>query len=275
MNPIDPQSLIVSINAEYWRAIDGDHSLRLDYDLDKSSVVFDLGGYEGEWSEQIHQRYGCRILVFEPVPSFASRIAERFRSNRDVSVFELALGPKDGKLVLNLGDNATSSYTVGNGSVIEAEMKEFAGFLEQHAIREIDLLKINIEGGEFDLLDHLISSGCLSRVRYVQLQFHHFVPRAEERVQSIRERLWQTHVPTYSLDWIWDSWARATDPAARKAALEHEFRWNQQALRGMSALASGYAARNRELEGFLNEWRRRLWVLLWIRNLIRSWRSKC
>jgi len=36
------QSLVRSANSEYWRAIDGDHTLRLNYDLDNNSVRSEL-----------------------------------------------------------------------------------------------------------------------------------------------------------------------------------------------------------------------------------------
>lgn len=275
----DLDSRVHETNAGFWAAIDGDNTLRLDYDLAATSIVFDLGGYRGEWSEQIHRRYGCRIFVFEPAPSFASQITDRFRSQSDISVFGFALGASDGTLQLSLNENATSSYTSGTGDFVEAEVRDFIAFLDDQQIEGIDLLKINIEGGEYELLDHLISTGCISRVRHIQVQFHSFVPGAEERVEDIRRRLWETHVPVYSLDWIWESWTRTTDTAERMKALDGGFRWQIQALRGMSSFASRYISRNRDLEmligrlaedsRILNNWRRRLNVVLRIRNLFR------
>jgi FkbM family methyltransferase len=238
---------LLETSAEFWNSIDGDHTLRLDYDLDNSSIVFDLGGYQGEWSEQIYRRYGCRIFVFEPVPSFARQILERFRGNADISVFSLALGSRNGVFRLSLNDNATSSYALGGGEVVESEVKEFAAFLDEHELKGVDLLKINIEGGEFELLDHLVSTGSISRVRDIQVQFHSFVPHAEQLVEDIRRRLWETHVPTYSLNWIWESWSRISDPTARLATLERGLRWHQHTLRRMSEFAAGYASSNREL----------------------------
>lgn len=288
MNFQDSQSLILSANAEYWSAIDGDHTLRLDYELNRDSVVFDLGGYKGEWSEQIYNRYMCRIFVFEPVPSFAAQIVERFRGNNNVTVCDFALGPKNTVLSLVLSENATSSYSSSDGDAIQAEMKEFVAFLEQREIQKIDLLKINIEGGEFELLDHLISTGCISRVKHLQVQFHNFVPAASERMENLRRRLWETHAPTYSLDWIWDSWTSLADSGAARAILTDGLRWHQQALREVSSRTTFELASNRryiqELEvsraqwaedsRILNIWRRRLWPLLGIRNLIRRLNRK-
>ena len=44
-----------------WFRDKGDQTLRLNYDLNEHSVVFDLGGYEGQWSADIFQRYQCNV----------------------------------------------------------------------------------------------------------------------------------------------------------------------------------------------------------------------
>src|SRR5438477_4586077 len=43
-----------------WREINGDRTLRLSYDLSENDVVFDVGGYEGQWASDIYAMYGCR-----------------------------------------------------------------------------------------------------------------------------------------------------------------------------------------------------------------------
>ena len=276
MNSADVGLQVLLTNSEYWTSIDGDHTLRLNYDLDKNSVVFDLGGYQGDWSEQMYRRYGCRVLVFEPVPGFVSQISERFRGNPDVSIFGFALGSRDEKIQMTLDDNATSSFHTGPGAVIDVEVRDFVKFLDEHAIETIDLLKINIEGGEFELLSHLISTGCISRVRHLQVQFHHFVQGSNELMNDIRKQLWLTHTPSYSLDWIWDSWARTPSTEARNGNLEAGLKWHQQALRDMTrrmGRVQQLEAENRILaedSRILTEWRNRLGLILRIRRFFRG-----
>jgi hypothetical protein len=40
-------------------------------------MVFDVGGYEGQWSSDIFSKYVCHIHIFEPVPEYADQIASR------------------------------------------------------------------------------------------------------------------------------------------------------------------------------------------------------
>ena len=48
--------------------------LRYEYNLNKDSVVFDIGGFDGTWAHNIYSKYSCNILVFEPVKSFYTNI---------------------------------------------------------------------------------------------------------------------------------------------------------------------------------------------------------
>ena len=52
LNVVAPEP-IQAIRIRPWVAAKGDQSLRLDYDLGRDSVVFDLGGYEGNWANDI------------------------------------------------------------------------------------------------------------------------------------------------------------------------------------------------------------------------------
>jgi hypothetical protein len=69
-----------------WEADGGDARFRYDYPLTKNSFVIDLGGYEGQWTSEIHSKYGCRVVVFEPVRKFAQALSERFEANEDIEV---------------------------------------------------------------------------------------------------------------------------------------------------------------------------------------------
>ena len=52
-----------------WLAVEGDATLRVDYDLDQDSLVFDLGGFTGQWASDIFGRYAepwevANVIVF-------------------------------------------------------------------------------------------------------------------------------------------------------------------------------------------------------------------
>lgn len=188
-----------------WVTINGDKTLRLDYDLNASSLVFDLGGYEGQWSSDIFSKYQCNILVFEPFRPFALNIRNRFYKNEKIRVFDFGLGKADEKINLYSNKDASSSFKQ-EGDVHEIEIKNATNFIRENHITQIDLMKVNIEGGEYDLLEELISSGLIIAVKNIQVQFHDFVPDALYRMKKIHSALLKTHSLSYQYEFVWENW---------------------------------------------------------------------
>ena len=188
-----------------WFDAQGDKTLRLEYDLSDNSTVFDLGGYEGQWASDIFSRYCCNIFIFEPVPAFANAIQRRYVKNTKIRVFPFGLSSTTQNTSLSLRADSSSQFKKSDNSVPVTFIKA-ADFLAEHDIKEIDLMKINIEGGEYDLLDHLIETGTTDLIRNIQVQFHDFIPDAKTRMVKIQERLSTTHTMTYSFPFVWENW---------------------------------------------------------------------
>jgi len=197
----------VNVTQHYqaWFEANGDKTFRVEYDLNENSIVFDLGGYEGQWSSDIHARYCCNIYIFEPVTSFADSIKLRFARNSKIHVFAFGLSGLNTTVKLCMGNDATSQYK-DNGTHLDVVLVKASDFFAQQAIKAIDLMKVNIEGGEYELLEHLLDSGFVVNIRDIQIQFHDFVPEAERRMKCIQERLSETHYLTYSYPFVWENW---------------------------------------------------------------------
>jgi len=188
-----------------WFRDKGDKTHRLKYDLTENSVVLDLGGYEGEWASDIFAMYRCQIHVFEPIPQFCDNIRQRFARNSAIRVYDCGLGEKEAEVEMRLAADGSSMFVSGDEKV-KARLVDVVDFLRQTGIIHVDLMKINIEGGEYDLLDRLISAGLISRIRNVQVQFHDFVPDAASRMKRIQEALSHSHRPTYQYEFVWENW---------------------------------------------------------------------
>jgi FkbM family methyltransferase len=190
-----------------WFKARGDETLRLNYNLDENSIVFDLGGFEGKWASDIFNKYACRIFVFEPVPEYFYQIRKRFQKNQKVSVFNFGLDKENRTAKLSLLGNGTSMFKRG-ARQIDVKLVKAADFMDEQGIDRIDLMKINIEGGEYDLLDHLISGRLSPKISNIQAQFHDFVPNARARMKKIQEELSKTHYLTYQYEFVWENWRR-------------------------------------------------------------------
>jgi len=188
-----------------WFQDKGDSTHRLQYDLNASSIVLDLGGYEGQWASDIYSRYCCTVHVFEPVQAYAENIQRRFAGNAHIQVYPFGLGATNTEIQIGLSNDGSSVFQktaqTETGQLVEAK-----AFFDRNGIGEIDLMKINIEGGEYELLEYLLDSGVTAKIRNIQVQFHDFVPNAETRMKSIQERLSQTHSLTYQYEFVWENW---------------------------------------------------------------------
>jgi FkbM family methyltransferase len=193
-----------------WRRIRGDATLRLQYDLDSSSMVFDVGGYEGDWASEIAGRYGCTIHIFEPVPEFATKIQERLGKNAKIHVhaFGLAASGRTEPMRVNADSSSIFRAFTGQEANQVVRLLDITEFFERHQIRSVDLLKINIEGGEYELLERLVQTGEIMNIRNVQVQFHDFVENAEQRMRALHDELERTHYLTYQFPFVWENWRR-------------------------------------------------------------------
>lgn len=190
-----------------WVAVDGDQTLRLDYDLNPESVVLDLGAYRGDFASEILSRYGAHLYLFEPVPAFVAHIRKRFEGMNNVTVLPYALGAEEGEVVLSLDADATSGFKSGSVNVA-VQVKPICDVLGELGLKRIDLLKINVEGAEYDILKALVENGRVADIQDIQVQFHDFVDDAEEQLRNIRGHLMKTHYVTYAHNYVWENWRR-------------------------------------------------------------------
>ncbi len=190
---------------ESWRKAQGDKTLRLNYNLNANSLVFDLGGYEGQWTSDIFSMYCCTIHVFEPVIEFADEIERRFSRNEKIFVHRFGLITENQIVQISVNRNSSSLHKPGN-DVRDARLVRAVDFMRENRIEKIDLMKINIEGGEYDLLEDLIDSGFVRNIRNIQVQFYDFVPDGEQRMVMIQNELRKTHRLTYQYPFVWENW---------------------------------------------------------------------
>ena len=188
----------------HWKQTEKEH-LRIDYDLNSHSLVFDLGGYRGQWASDIFSKYQCSVYIFEPVTLYAKKIKERFKLNGKILVYYFGLSNANRFINLHLSEDGTSEFR-NSGKVIKGKLIDYVEFIKKERIKQIDLMKLNIEGGEYDLLDYMINSGCIPNVKNLQIQFHRFVPNAINRMQNIQSQLKKTHELTYQYEFIWENW---------------------------------------------------------------------
>lgn len=190
-----------------WFRIGGDDNLRVNYDLNENSVVFDLGGYHGSWSQKIYDKYQCYIHVFEPIPELYNNLIEKFKGNNKIKVYNFGISDRNKTIEISLLNDASSFY-IESENKIEAKVVSFIDFLKENNINNVDLVKINIEGDEFPVLNNLINNDYICIFNNIQVQFHQFIPDSINLRNKIREKLHLTHTLTYDYEFVWENWKK-------------------------------------------------------------------
>lgn len=182
-------------------------SLRHEYPLTPDSIVIDAGGYEGSFAKTIAEKYGCRVYVYEPVLEHAAGILRRIEHTplaALIKVLNAGLGANDRREKFGVKGDQTGIACDGNR---EEEVQIVA--IDQALVvlagtdRQVDLLKLNIEGMEFEVLEALLDRGLTHRFNNIQVQFHNNLPRAEQRRDYIKNLMLLNHRITWDADWVW------------------------------------------------------------------------
>lgn len=174
---------------------------RYQYSLSSESVVVDFGGYNGDWAARMVSTYGCRVFCFEPIAKNAERILGRGIPR--LTLFQCAVGAWSRNVSFGVANDSTGAYSdSGDKDVVWCvSFRELLEILP----RSIDVLKINVEGMEYEILG---DSADLGGIKNIQVQFHGNVPEAEEKRDRIRKKLAENYDCTYCTPFVWENWKR-------------------------------------------------------------------
>lgn len=193
-------------NVLRWKLINGDKTLRINYPLNSESIVFDVGGYLGDSSSNIYEKYKCYIYIFEPVRQYYSILKKRFSNFKRIYVLNYGIGTKTQHINLHLSEDSSSAY--GRSKKLEkVKLVDINEVLDKYNINRVDLIEVNIEGGEYELMEHLIYTNMIKKFEDIQIQFHNSIENAKERRNKIQKSLRKTHKLTYEYPFVWENWS--------------------------------------------------------------------
>tara|TARA_R100001015_G_C4624124_1_gene182164 strand:- start:776 stop:1387 length:612 start_codon:yes stop_codon:yes gene_type:complete len=194
-----------------WFADNGDITHNLNHNLNKNSIVLDIGGYTGVWASQILEKYGCHIYILEPVPDFYEVLERRFSNCPNISTKMVGVSSDISKEInIDLDGDATLCLHNSPSGAIKIRLSPIEEILEDFEIQEIDLVQINIEGAEYSVLEEWLRSGTITRFKKLQIQFHEvgyadcIVERA--KIQNKLSDLGYTKVFDYPF--VWEAWEK-------------------------------------------------------------------
>jgi FkbM family methyltransferase len=162
--------------------------------LADDSVVIDLGAHKGEFSQYIFGEFGCLPFAIEASPVLFASLVQ----SKKMRAFNYAIAGADECVMLHLSANPEASSTTeqiasqwGVDGSIEVHGITFTTFCEQNNLLQVDLVKIDIEGSEFDMFAST-SDKMLKSIIQLSVEFHDLLiggKQATEKVWQIQSRL--------------------------------------------------------------------------------------
>ena len=193
----------------YWFKDDAEKLLYV-HDLNQKSLVIDAGAYHGNWSKIIQKKYQCNVLAYEPVKKHFLILKERMKKYNKIKVYHYGLGKIDQSIGVQLKGVQTSAVNEVENPDEIINIKSIER-VEELKNKNIDLFHINIEGGEYDLLNAIIDSSMVKRINMLEVQFHEWYPTLKSSKilrEKIHQKLSKTHQLVYSYDFVWEKWLR-------------------------------------------------------------------
>lgn len=138
--------------------------------LPDNATVLDLGGNIGTFAMEMHRMFpSARIISYEPHPGncYMFRINAPF-----ATLVQKAVSGKTGTVHLEDNTNYVGLRLTDKGG-IEAKAESLDDILKD--FDTVDLLKMDIEGSEFEVLDNT-SSASFNKIRTILMEVHDFTP---------------------------------------------------------------------------------------------------
>lgn len=144
--------------------------------LHRDAVVISVGlGEDVSFDLALIEAFGCTVYGFDPTPKSLAYL-EKLALPEAFHLKPYALSDTDGEVSFNLPGNdehvSGSIENIDSNKSITVECKSMQSILKELGVDRIDVLKMDIEGSEYKVIENLISSGIFPD--QILVEYHHF-----------------------------------------------------------------------------------------------------
>lgn len=152
-----------------------------DKNIDATSIIYSFGiGEDISFDKNLMAKFGCHIFAYDPTPR-AQYFVENAEAGDKYHFEAIGLANHDGKEIWHLPRNKEyvscsvfnhENYTKDelDENSITVEVQRLTSLMKRHGHAHIDLLKMDIEGSEFDVIDDILDTKL--DIHQITLEFH-------------------------------------------------------------------------------------------------------
>jgi len=190
-----------------WQMIDGDNTIAYNFpDIKETSVVIDTSGVSGIWGHNMYKKFGCTVYIFEPARRYFNVIKKQFEGIDKIIPVKAMLSNRTEKGIMYLKEEASTSHLEISDVKEDIDLLDISEFRRKEQLGIIDLLRLNVNGEEYNIFDRMFEKMIHHKIKYLMIQFAPFVEGAIDKRDSIRKRLAKTHKEIYNYEFVWELW---------------------------------------------------------------------
>lgn len=159
--------------------------------INNLNLCIDVGANVGLFTKYLKIN-GCKnILCFEPNISAFSKLKENLKDEVDLKFFNLAVSHNNTplKLYINKDNSLVSSGCIKTDFSYEVNSITLNDIFNQNEISNVDLLKLDIEGMEFDLIENCDVSQ-FKKIKHFLIEYHDFYfENGTEKLEKLIDKL--------------------------------------------------------------------------------------
>jgi len=163
--------------------------------ISDSSIVYSFGiGKDISFDRAVMNKHRCKVYGFDPTPKSIEYVKNN-NHNRLFCFNDYGISQRTGVEIFFLPENdrgvsasMTLNQFVSEENYIEVKMKCFDDIVREFGHKHIDVVKMDIEGSEYDVLETLLDSDvCITQLL---IEFHDRYFEGEIKSKKVKELLY-------------------------------------------------------------------------------------
>lgn len=180
----------------------GVEDIRIKHNLNKDSIVFEVGGWTGNFSTAISQEFDCYVYIFEPLKDVYKNLLEKYKNNNKIKIFNFGLGKTNELKNINILGDGSSFYIKETDSQEQVSVRNINEVIKELDLKTIDLIELNCEGSEYDIIE-TISEETIKSITKLQIQFHEIPSNNLNQLKKeCEDKLSLTHRKEWGYSWF-------------------------------------------------------------------------